>query len=164
MTHTQYRDDHTSLIADRALAYDAKEKSAGYRLDVSYFEQTGRWRGSHISRGFAEVGLRISQRASRGKGFLTEIQERGKLNGGKVLDYAKGLFIQDYRGLHSVSHGGSWGGYPRIAAVSGTALFSGVLVQSGKREAIESRTSGCGRLFGEPDETQRCKQGNAGKA
>src|SRR5258707_6678742 len=41
MTHTQYRDDHTSLIADRALAYDAKEKSAGYRLDVSYFEQTG---------------------------------------------------------------------------------------------------------------------------
>jgi len=41
MTHTQFRDDHTSLIADRALAYDAKEKSAGYRLNVSYFEQTG---------------------------------------------------------------------------------------------------------------------------
>src|SRR5216683_5720150 len=41
MTHTQYRDDHTSLIANRALAYDAKEKGGGYRLDVSYFEQTG---------------------------------------------------------------------------------------------------------------------------
>src|SRR5437660_8850652 len=33
MTHTQYRDDHTSLIANRAMAYDAKEKSGGYRLD-----------------------------------------------------------------------------------------------------------------------------------
>jgi len=37
----QYRDDHTSLIANRALAYDVKEKGVGYRLDVSYFEQTG---------------------------------------------------------------------------------------------------------------------------
>src|SRR5438445_611426 len=46
-----------------------------------------------------------------GKEFLAEIQEQGKLNNGKVLDYAEGLFIQDYRGLHTVSHGGSWGGY-----------------------------------------------------
>jgi len=28
-----------------------------------------------------------------------------------VLDYAKGLRIADYRGLRTVSHGGSWGGY-----------------------------------------------------
>src|SRR5229473_1621731 len=111
MTHTQFRDDHTSLIANRALAYDAKEKSAGYRLDVSYFEQTGdgavhtsvedllKWDENFYS---GQIG---------GKDFLTEIQEQGKLNGGKVLDYAKGLFIQDYRGLRTVSHGGSWGGY-----------------------------------------------------
>ena len=111
MTHTQFRDDHTSLIADRALAYDAKEKSAGYRLNVSYFEQTGdgavhtsvedllKWDENFYS---GQIG---------GKDFLTEIQEQGKLNSGKVLDYAKGLFIQDYRGLHTVSHGGSWGGY-----------------------------------------------------
>ncbi len=41
MTHTQYRDDHASLIANRALAYDEKEKKDGYALNVSYFEQTG---------------------------------------------------------------------------------------------------------------------------
>jgi CubicO group peptidase (beta-lactamase class C family) len=111
MTHTQFRDDHTSLIANRALAYDAKEKSAGYRLNVSYFEQTGdgavhtsvedllKWDENFYS---GQIG---------GKDFLTEIQEQGKLNTGKVLDYAKGLFVQDYRGLHTVSHGGSWGGY-----------------------------------------------------
>src|SRR6266851_192079 len=111
MTHTQYRDDHTSLIANRALAYDAKEKSAGYRLDVSYFEQTGdgavhtsvedllKWDENFYS---GQIG---------GKAFLAEIQEQGKLNSGKVLDYAKGLRIADYRGLRTVSHGGSWGGY-----------------------------------------------------
>ena len=41
MTHTQYRDDHTALIPNRAMAYDAKENKDGYTLDVSYFEQTG---------------------------------------------------------------------------------------------------------------------------
>jgi CubicO group peptidase (beta-lactamase class C family) len=111
MTHTQYRDDHTSLIANRAMAYEAKEKGGGYNLDVSYFEQTGdgavhtsvedllKWDENFYS---GQIG---------GKDFLAEIQEQGKLNDGKVLDYAKGLFIADYRGLHAVSHGGSWGGY-----------------------------------------------------
>src|SRR6267142_1486313 len=41
MTHSQYRDDHTSLIPNRAMAYEAKEKGGGYSLNVSYFEQTG---------------------------------------------------------------------------------------------------------------------------
>jgi CubicO group peptidase (beta-lactamase class C family) len=111
MTHTQYRDDHTALIPDRAMAYDPKEKKDGFKLDVSYFEQTGdgavhtsvadliKWDENFYS---GQVG---------GRDFLAEIQEPGKLNSGKVLDYAKGLRIADYRGLHTVSHGGSWGGY-----------------------------------------------------
>jgi CubicO group peptidase (beta-lactamase class C family) len=111
MNHTQYRDDHTSLITNRAMAYDAKEKGGGYRLDVSYFEQTGdgavhtsvedlqKWDENFYS---GQIG---------GKDFLTEIQEVGKLNNGKLLLYAKGLHIEDYRGLRTVSHGGSWGGY-----------------------------------------------------
>src|SRR6266404_2219997 len=111
MTHTQFRDDHAALIVNRALAYDEQENKSGYKLNVSYFEQTGdgavhtsvedlqRWDENFYS---PRVG---------GKEFLAEIQERGKLNNGNVLEYAKGLFVQDYRGLHTVSHGGSWGGY-----------------------------------------------------
>jgi len=111
MTHTQYRDDHASLVANRALAYEEKEKKDGYTLDVSYFEQTGDgavhtsvedlllWDDNFYD---AKVG---------GNDFLAELQERGKLNNGKVLDYAKGLFLQTYRGLPTVSHGGAWGGY-----------------------------------------------------
>lgn len=111
MSHTQYRDDHASLIPNRALAYDEKENKQGYALNVSYFEQTGdgavhtsiedlqKWDENFYS---AQVG---------GKDFLREIQEQGKLNNGQVLDYAKGLFLTTYRGLHTVSHGGAWGGY-----------------------------------------------------
>jgi CubicO group peptidase (beta-lactamase class C family) len=111
MTHTQFRDDHTSLVPNRALAYDPKEHADGYVLSVSYFEQTGdgavhtsvedlqKWDENFYS---GQIG---------GKDFLARIQEQGKLNSGKVLDYAKGLFIEDYRGLHTVSHAGAWGGY-----------------------------------------------------
>jgi CubicO group peptidase (beta-lactamase class C family) len=111
MTHTQFRDRHTELVANRAMAYDPKEKSGGYTLDVSYFEQTGdgavhtsvedlqKWDENFYS---GEIG---------GKSFLAEMQEQGQLNNGKTLEYAKGLFLQDYRGLHTVRHGGAWGGY-----------------------------------------------------
>lgn len=111
MEHTQFRDDHTALIPNRALAYDPNEKGPGYTMDVSYFEQTGdgavhtsvedlqRWDENFYN---GQIG---------GKELLKEIQETGKLNNGKALEYAKGLFVADYRGLHTVRHGGSWGGY-----------------------------------------------------
>ena len=111
MNQTVYRDEHTQLVANRALAYEPKEAGAGFTLNISYFEQTGdgavhtsvedllRWDENFYS---GKVG---------GKAFLAEIQEPGKLNNGKTLDYAKGLFVGEYRGLHFVAHGGSWGGY-----------------------------------------------------
>jgi CubicO group peptidase (beta-lactamase class C family) len=111
MNQTLYRDQHTSIVPGRALAYDPKEHGEGFTIDVSYFEQTGdgavhtsvvdllKWDENFYS---AKVG---------GKGFLAELQEPGKLNNGKPLKYAKGLFVEDYRGLHTVAHGGSWGGY-----------------------------------------------------
>src|SRR6266481_2181907 len=75
MSHTQYRDDHTSLIPNRALAYDAKEKGGGYKLDVSYFEQTGDG-AVHTS---VEDLLKWEENFYRGqiggKEFLSEIQE-----------------------------------------------------------------------------------------
>ena len=110
MTHTMFRDDHTKLIPNRALAYDPGDKS-GYKLNVSYFEQLGdgavhtsvedllKWDENFYS---AQVG---------GKNLMSELQERGKLTNGKVLEYAKALFIGDYRGLATVRHGGAWGGY-----------------------------------------------------
>jgi CubicO group peptidase (beta-lactamase class C family) len=111
MSHTLYRDSHTLLVPNRALAYDPIDKGTGYTFDVSYFEQTGdgavhtsvgdllKWDENFYT---AQVG---------GKPFLAELQEPGNLNNGKTLDYAKGLFISKYRGLNTVSHGGSWGGY-----------------------------------------------------
>jgi len=111
MTHTQFRDNHAALMANRALAYDEQENKSGYKLNVSYFEQTGDGAVHTSVEDLQKWDENFYSPRVGGKEFLAEIQERGKLNNGKVLEYAKGLFVQDYRGLHTVSHGGSWGGY-----------------------------------------------------
>ena len=111
MAHTQYRDNHAALIGNRALAYDEQENKSGYKLNISYFEQTGDGAVHTSVEDLQKWDENFYSPRVGGKEFLAEIQERGKLSGGKVLEYAKGLFIQDYRGLHTVSHGGAWGGY-----------------------------------------------------
>jgi len=111
MTHTQYRDNHAALIANRALAYAERDDETGYTLDVSYFEQTGDGAVHTSVEDLLKWDENFYSPRVGGKEFLGEIQERGKLNDGKILDYAKGLFLADYRGLQTVSHGGAWGGY-----------------------------------------------------
>jgi len=110
MTHTNFRDDHTMLIPHRALAYDPDGKN-GYKLDLSYFEQSGDGAVHTSVEDLAKWDENFYSAQIGGKSSLTEIQERGKLNNGKTLQYAKGLFILDYRGLRAVRHGGAWGGY-----------------------------------------------------
>src|SRR6267143_334462 len=111
MTHTHSRDNHAALIANRALAYEERENKDGYTLDVSYFEQTGDGAVHTSVEDLLKWDENFYSPRVGGKDFLDEIQERGKLNNGKVLDYAKGLRLRDYRGLQTVSHGGAWGGY-----------------------------------------------------
>jgi CubicO group peptidase (beta-lactamase class C family) len=110
MTHTQFRNDHTALIPHRALAYDPSW-DGGYKLSMPYAEENGdgmlqtsiedlqKWDENFYS---GQVG---------GKDFATELEESGKLNDGTVLAYAKGLFIDNYRGLRTVKHSGGSGGY-----------------------------------------------------
>jgi CubicO group peptidase (beta-lactamase class C family) len=111
MDHTQYRDSHTALIPNRAMAYDEKEDKSGYTLNVSYFEQTGDGAVHTSVEDLLNWDENFYSPRVGGKDLLAELQEPGKLNNGKVLDYAKGLRLEQYRGLRTISHGGSWGGY-----------------------------------------------------
>lgn len=110
MTHTTFRDDHTLLIPHRALAYDPST-NGGYKLNVSYYEQLGDGAVHTSVEDLGKWDENFYTGQIGGKSVLAEMQEPGKLTNGKVLDYAKGLFIQNFRGLRTVRHGGAWGGY-----------------------------------------------------
>jgi len=111
MTHTAYRQDHTSLIARRALAYDPKTDKNGYVLDVSYFEQTGDGAVHTSVEDLARWDENFYTARVAGPGVIGDLQQTAALNNGKALTYAKGLVVSEYRGLRTVSHSGSWGGY-----------------------------------------------------
>jgi CubicO group peptidase (beta-lactamase class C family) len=110
MRHTQYNDRHDRLIPGRALGYAAGE-GGGFVLSMSDFEQTGD--GGVLAsvedlllwdRNFYEP--RVGTAA-----MVADMQKPGALASGRPLEYASGLRIAPYRGLPTVSHGGSWAGY-----------------------------------------------------
>jgi Beta-lactamase len=110
MAHTQYRNDHTSLIPNRVLAYEPTA-SGDYRLSVSYAEQNGD--------GMVQTSLEDLQKWDEnfysgrvgGRDLLHKMEQPGALTIGSSLDYAKGLSVSKYRGLRTVWHGGWSGGY-----------------------------------------------------
>lgn len=110
MAYTQHRDDHTLLIPHRVQAY-SRTANGGYRLNISYAEETGD--------GMVHTTLEDMQKWDEnfysgkvgGKNFATEMEENGKLNDGRIVEYAKGLRIWTYRGLPAVVHTGGSGGY-----------------------------------------------------
>jgi CubicO group peptidase (beta-lactamase class C family) len=111
MTHTEYRQDHTALIAYRALAYDPRPDKSGYVLDISYFEQTGDGAVHTSVEDLARWDENFYTAGVGGADIVRDLQQTAVLTNGKVLTYAKGLVVSEYRGLRTVSHSGSWGGY-----------------------------------------------------
>jgi CubicO group peptidase (beta-lactamase class C family) len=111
MTHTQFRDDHRSLVPNRAAAYDPPDSTGAYHIDVSNFEQTGDGAVHSTVEDLLVWDRNFYSGQVGGPEVLAEMVQPGTLNDGTVLDYASGLMVGSYRGLQTVSHGGSWGGY-----------------------------------------------------
>ena len=110
MTHTQYNDDHSRWIPNRATGYAPRE-GGGFSISMSDFEQTGD--GGILTT--AEDLLRWDQNfydpAVGDRALLAEMQMPGKLNDGKPLEYAFGLYVGRQQGQRVVNHGGAWVGY-----------------------------------------------------
>lgn len=110
MSDTHYHDDHTELVPRRAAAY-APKPGGGFAIDMSNFEQTGDGAVFTTVEDLLKWDQNFYQPKVGGRALIAALQEKGKLNSGKELDYATGVVVGKHRGLTTVSHGGSWGGY-----------------------------------------------------
>src|SRR5262249_5016859 len=63
-----------------------------------------------------------------GRELLDAMQERAKLNDGKPIAYGGGLMIDTYRGLKTVAHTGSHGGYKTVILRFPEQRFSVILL------------------------------------
>jgi CubicO group peptidase (beta-lactamase class C family) len=109
MKHTHFHDNHTMIVPKRATGYAPAQ--SGFRIAMSNFEQTGDGAVYTTLEDLLLWDQNFYQPKVGGQAMLDQLQTLGVLNNGKKLDYALGLFVDEYKGLRRVHHGGSWAGY-----------------------------------------------------
>ena len=110
MAHTHFHDDHTLVTPLRATGYSPLP-GGGFRIDMSGFEQTGDGAVYTTVEDLLRWDANFFEPAVGGRRLLDDLHTQGKLNDGKTLPYALGLFVDTYRGARRVRHGGAWAGY-----------------------------------------------------
>jgi CubicO group peptidase (beta-lactamase class C family) len=108
MTHSTWRDDFRRVVRDRAIAYSAG--TGGYQQNMPFENSIGNG-GLLTTVGDLLIWNRALSQGALGAFATAELQRRSILNDGRALDYARGLFIERYRGFAEVSHAGATGGY-----------------------------------------------------
>lgn len=110
MSHTHFQDKYGVVANDRAYSYGRQPDGKYQYIALTYstvgpsslFSTVGdlaRWDENFYT---GEVG---------GLTLLAEMQQKGKLNDGKDINYASGLLIGKYRGLRTVEHAGGDAAY-----------------------------------------------------
>ena len=109
MTHTSWRDDHTRVVKNRAIAYS--DRRDGFHIDMPFEDIHGnggllttvgdllKWNENFVSPRIGDAE------------FVAEQQQPGRFNDGRAHNYALGLQVGTYKGVQQVDHSGSTAGY-----------------------------------------------------
>jgi hypothetical protein len=110
MTHTQWRDDFTRIVKNRAIAYSGS-RDRGWSMLMPFENVHGN--GGLLTT--VEDLLKFTQNLETvelgGPRFIEEMHRQGVLNSGQTISYASGLQVGQYRGAREVAHSGSTAGY-----------------------------------------------------
>lgn len=110
MTHTQWRDDWNRVVPGRVTAYGRAEKG-GFQVDMPFMSVYGAGGLLTTVGDLLKWNEHLTHPTIGGQAWVDLMQQRGKLNDGKDIGYAAGLFITEYRGEPEISHSGATGGY-----------------------------------------------------
>jgi CubicO group peptidase (beta-lactamase class C family) len=115
MIRTQWRDDFTTIVEDRATAYRLLPNGQ-FRTSMPFTNVIGNG-GLLTTVGDLLVwNENLDNPRVGGRAMVDQLQTRGRLNDGFVNEYAQGLTVTDYRGVREISHGGSTAGYQTFLA------------------------------------------------
>lgn len=111
MTHTLFRDKLATPLGTHAIGYD-RIPAAGYRRDFdSLFVGVGDGGLWTTVDDLLRWNQRFGASAIGGTRRSSNQLIRGVLVSGDTIPYAAGLLIEEYRGLKSIGHGGSFMGF-----------------------------------------------------
>ncbi len=108
MKNTLFQDNHNQIIKNRASGYSPE--GDGFRLEMSAWDEVG---DGNVYTTVEDLYLwdQAFYNFKLGRELMELLHTQGVLNNGQKIDYAFGLVIGNYRGLRTVSHGGSWAGF-----------------------------------------------------
>ena len=110
MNDSRSLSDHAGIIPNRAQGY--APRAGGFAIASSQFDGTGGAGSMHATvEDFARWDRNWEEPVVGGRALVDSLQVRGKLTNDSTISYALGVSVDSWRGLHTVSHGGSWAGY-----------------------------------------------------
>jgi CubicO group peptidase (beta-lactamase class C family) len=110
MLHTQWRDDHTEVVRNRATAYRGGGAN-GFHTDMPFTDMIGNGGLLSTMSDLMKWNENLDNPKVGGRAFTQALETRMRLNNGRTITYALGLQVDDYRGVREVAHGGSTAGY-----------------------------------------------------
>ena len=115
MTHTQWRDDFTRVVPNRATAY-APTPGGGYQQDMPFTNMVGNGGLLTTMGDLMKWNENLDHTMVGGPTFTSTLETRMRLTNGRTIPYALGLENGEYDGVREVSHGGSTAGYRTFLA------------------------------------------------
>ncbi len=109
MTHTEFRDDHTALIPQRALGY--QPSGSTYRISQPETDVVGDGGVYSTIADLAKWDANFRTGRVGGRRAIAMLEEPGRLNNGQTVPYALAMTIGQFHGLKTYSHSGAYGGY-----------------------------------------------------
>ncbi|MBW3534273.1 MAG: beta-lactamase family protein [Gemmatimonadetes bacterium] len=110
LTRTEWRDDFTRVVEDRAVAYEPAP-GGGWRMDMPFEDVHGNGGLLTTVGDLLAWTESLETGALAGPALVEEMHRQGVLTDGRTIDYASGLVVSDYRDLPLVRHSGSTAGY-----------------------------------------------------
>ena len=115
MTRTQWREDFTAIVPNRATAYRLLPDGT-FRANMPFTNVIGNG-GLLTTVGDLLIwNDNLDRPRVGGQDLVDRLQTRGRLNDGFENEYAQGLYVTRYRGVREVSHGGTTAGYQTFLA------------------------------------------------
>jgi CubicO group peptidase (beta-lactamase class C family) len=108
MKSTRWRDDFRTIVKNRAIAYG---KDNGDWKQAMPFENAYGGGGLLTTTNDLLIWNEALTSGRLGELVTRKIQENATLSSGRQTLYARGLFVQSYRGVKEIAHGGATAGY-----------------------------------------------------
>jgi len=161
LTSTQWRDDFRRVVKGRAQAY-SRENGGQWELEMPFENVHGNGGLLTTVSDLLTWTAMLEHPTPQWKPMVDSMHVHGRLTNGDTIDYALGLFISDYRGVHRVEHSGATAGYrAELLRFPGKGLAVAVLCNAASAnpvlyasQLVDSLLPGLGPVAARPQRPQ----------